>query len=577
MGGPTRTHWATATLPLLGVLAAVAIGVELRLRDPLSGPVLAAEDPYNHMALVREHVRDGTLDPLNTGSRLYPPGMHAYVAAVWAYTGLDLHELMRFGPVLLGALSIVGIAFLLWRFDGALAACVGAFGVAVAPEAITRTTMMAPTALDLALAPFFLYAVLEVVRGRLAWTAPMALLALFLVFAHPWFLTILALAGVAFTLLASVLPWPATRGPPPSARGLAAAAAVVGLSWALSVSGCGGWCGPGFDDVYPGGQRVGPLAPLIAGFAVLAAFVLVAGSRRVDGLFARAVPSATATGPRVAASLALAAFVGLGTVHAIRKGLPPLVDLDAMFGWPLLVLGAIAFVAVPFVAGPAAHMGAAVIAVTYPFVIYDPFDSPFWSHRTAAYLGIGLVLVLGVGAAAAARAAPHAARALQRTTRRGPSARTRATLVVALPLFVTAAIAGTVYASTPEPPHWYRLYDACEFGALGAIGANASATPAAILVTGDWQAKLVLAALTPDATRVWFKSDFFTSPKERDAMLHQGRPVWVVVDKHLRAETPGADTGFLQGPPWQPLGRWCGPNATGAPSLLAYAAPGTRR
>src|SRR5439155_17717230 len=112
----------------------------------------------------------------------------------WAYTGMDLFQLVRFGSVVMGAIGILGVALLLARFESVVAAVVGALGYAVAPEVIFRTTMMSPTALDLALLPFLLFPMLEVVRGRFRWAAPTALVVAFLAIAHPWILAILALA-----------------------------------------------------------------------------------------------------------------------------------------------------------------------------------------------------------------------------------------------------------------------------------------------------------------------------------------------------------------------------------------------
>src|SRR5688572_3762692 len=71
--------WSRLVLPLvvLAVAGAAAWGIALRLVDPLSTDVIPAEDPYTHLALTREHLRDGSIDGLNGPGAPYPPGLHA--------------------------------------------------------------------------------------------------------------------------------------------------------------------------------------------------------------------------------------------------------------------------------------------------------------------------------------------------------------------------------------------------------------------------------------------------------------------------------------------------------------------
>src|SRR5687767_374002 len=98
MNPVTPANFIAITLGVLGLTGAMYLGTDLRLIDPFASPVLPAEDTFNHMALVQEHVRDGSLDPLYPGGRLYPPGMHAWVAGAWSFTGYDLYQIMRFSP-----------------------------------------------------------------------------------------------------------------------------------------------------------------------------------------------------------------------------------------------------------------------------------------------------------------------------------------------------------------------------------------------------------------------------------------------------------------------------------------------
>src|SRR5688500_12071397 len=84
-------------LTVMAILSVVALAVVLRLADPLSSPVVPAEDPYTHMALVREHLRTGELDPMNTHETLYPPGLHGFLAVAVVLTGADLYDLTLYG------------------------------------------------------------------------------------------------------------------------------------------------------------------------------------------------------------------------------------------------------------------------------------------------------------------------------------------------------------------------------------------------------------------------------------------------------------------------------------------------
>lgn len=557
------------------VALAVALGAVLRVADPLSSSVIPAEDPYNHMALVREHLRNGELEPLNPGQTLYPPGLHAFIASAWVYTGADLYDLMRFGPVVLGAIGIVGMAVLLWRTAGPVAAVVGALALAVAPEAIFRSTMMSPTALDLAVLPFFLYAILRVLAGRLGWVGVAAPMAGFLAVSHPWLLGILGATGVAFLALAALLPWPSARGPPLTVPGIAGAVAVLG-------------CGLGLSLLMPGfGSTLGSASTrLVAvGISLCIASVVPAAlllrwrdRSRSEAWLMRGPPGPLA---RTVASALIAVSLAAMVAAAARGGMPEFIDLPRMFGWPILVLAAAALVALPFIAGPAANLGAALTAVTLPFTIFNPLDSAFLPHRTAIFLGLGLVLLCGVAASALARAASRGWPALVAALAPPSTLRLRRSSAVAVPAFLVAAlVAGSIYTATPDgyAGGWYRLYNECEIEALRDVAAQADADPDLVVLTGSWQAKLVLAALTEDSSRVWFNGDLYTSGETRDdlvaSMATAGRPLLLVVDRHLAAETPGADVGFTTQEPWQPSGSWCANMGVPYPRVTAFSTGG---
>ncbi|MHB8605422.1 MAG: hypothetical protein ACYDCK_09220 [Thermoplasmatota archaeon] len=570
MENPRRLAGLSIALAVLAVAAAIGLGISLRLVDPLSSPSLPAEDPYTHMAYVREDLRDGTLDPLVPGGTAYPPGLHAFIAAAWVFTGLDLYAIMRFGPVVFGAISILGVALLLGRGEGRVAAAVGALALALAPEAIFRTTMMAPTALDLAYLPFFMLALLELVRGRLAWAAVLTPFALFIVLAHPWLFALLGAAGGVFLALAMLLPWSASRAPRFSSTGVALALLIVSAGLAGSVASCWTGCGGAdFGDALSLGHvaSLGLIAYGIAGLGALLGVLLLLPFRPFLAVRKLLVPRRVPRVQRVIASVLLAVALVLVTLPAVKHGMPKFVDLHFMLGYPLLALAALAFVALPFVASPTALFGAALAIVTYPFVIYNPLASDFWPSRTAVYFGLAAVVLAGVAArallAAVAWLAPRAKRLAARTFRSPvKSARAPGRVALVLPaLVVGVLLAGAVYAETPAPyPTWYRLYGGCEFSALQDVAALAAASPHTVVVTGSWEAKVVLAALAPDASRIWYVGGFFSSETTRaklsTSLLDQGHSIIAVIEPHFASETP-ADLRFLSSPPWQPVSASC--------------------
>lgn len=595
MVGPTVSPWRSLVL-VVALAAAVVYGLTLRLEDPLSTNVVPAEDPYTHMALVREHLRDGSLDPLNGDGKLYPPGMHAFLAATIAYAGTDLYELTRLGPAFFGALGLLGIAILMTRFESLGAALAAVLALAIMPEAIFRTTMMSPTALDLALLPFFAFSILMTLQGRLAWAGPAAVLGLFLLFSHPWLFGILGVAGLGLVLLTTLLPWPAQRGPLLSPWGMVATIAIVGSGVALSLTGCYGACGPGFRDVLGPGS-----APTLLNLSVVVLLLSLAplGIKAMrPKAFDNLLPAQRAPTPFGARLLLSQAFL-VGVIALVwaakQEGFPPSVNLLHMVGWPILLLGGLGLVALPFRPTPAGHLGAALALGTLPFVVFDPFQSPFWSHRTAVYFGLGAALLVGVAFATLVQAGLALARRLPV----GPNANAAGTpavagapplaptpgrvapLVAVSGLFLLICLAGGAYAATPEPyPAWYRLYTGCEFDGLSEMADTSSALPGLLVITGTWQSKLVIAGMSENAGQVWYKPDMYTDEDERaniiQMMEQKGQPLVVLVDSRLAKEHPEIDPSFLESSPWTeyPLATQCttpiGPGATANTGLRAY-------
>jgi hypothetical protein len=141
-------------------------------------------------------------------------------------------------------------------------------------------------------------------------------------------------------------------------------------------------------------------------------------------------------------------------------------------------------------------------------------------------------------------------------------------------LLMTSLTAGSVYADTENAYHpWYRLFDACQMKDLEGLSKRGAAQPNATFISGDWESKLVLAALTPNASRAWFMPEFFLNPSKRAevvALAQPQHPLYVVVDEYARSETPGANLGFLHDAPWESLPAACR-DANGQPTLSFYA------
>jgi hypothetical protein len=589
MPGSTLTTWRSLGLAL-AIAAAAVYGLSLRLEDPLSTPVIPAEDPYTHMALVREHLRDGTLNALNPAGGLYPPGMHALLAATMAYTGTSLYDLVRVGPAVFGALGLLGVGILLARHESLGAAVAGTMALAIIPEAIFRTTMMSPTAVDLALVPFLALAIVETLQGRLAWAAGAAALAGFLLFSHPWVFGVLGIAGLGVILFATLLPWPASRGPPMTPWGLVATTAVIGTGIALSLNGCWGSCGPGFREVM-GSSAAGTVMELSYVVLALALLPLVVKSVKPKA-FNALLPPARPPAPfaaRLIMSQALLITVVFITYLSSQGPPPPFVHLPRMVGTPLLYLGGLGLVVLPFRPSPAGSVGAGLALGTYPFVVFNPFDSPFWSHRTAVYFCVGLAILVGTACAALVQGLMALSRRLPQMMAAGsavPDARPKAGVgpLVAISGTLLLALLGTgVVAATPGqyPGGWYRLYPECEFGGLREVAGLAADDPHLLVVTATWESKLVVSAFADENNRMWYKPDFYTSADERQKVIgmmeQQGHPIVVLVDSRLAKEHPEIDPSFLDGSPWTSVGAWCPagpqgnlPGSASAPPLRAY-------
>jgi hypothetical protein len=493
------------------------------------------------------------------------------------YSGADLYSLMRFGPVLFGALGIAGLALLLFRWDGALAAFAGALAVATMPEVIARTDMMTPTALDLAILPFLFLAMLEMLRGKLGWALPALLMTSFLIVAHPWVLAIVDLAGFGFLVLYLAFPWRAARGPPLTREGVAAAIAILGGGFGVAIATRWQASGTGFGELaLPVFGTAGNLGLVAVGMAALLAVALFflpymvrtrlpALNKRRNGTLVQAV-----------GVVALAAIVVELTMPAVQHGMPAFVDLPRMIGWPLLALAVLGLLMVPFAGSPALLTGAGLFLTAYPFTIYNPLNSDFWPARTAVFLGVGAAILAGGAVARLAEAAGLPAW-VARTwrARRGAAARptpragrTTALVATAMAVGVPALLVGSAYAGAvlatepaPYPGGWYRYFNQCEFDGLRHVADLLNQDPKAVGIADSWEAELVIAAFTDNSGRVWYKQDLFQPGFDHGnfAALRQ-RAVggtYVVVDRYLTENVGSASDGFLHQAPWTLIDQRC--------------------
>lgn len=554
MGGRAGSWTAAAALACIAAWA-----FWLRVRDPLLvNPVIPAEDPFTHIALAREHLATRSIAPLYPGSVVYPPGFDLLLALASAWTGVGFTTLAQTLPGLLGAIGVLGVAAVAWRAFGRSGAVLGSLVYALTPEVVFRGELLAPTALDLALMPLLLFGMAQVVAGRWHWMPAAAAAAVFETMAHPWALGLLAAGGALTIVLWLVrgtqlprLAWPA----------VAAAVALLGTLLAVSLTGCGGWCGAGFDEVVrpPAGLSLDRWAWTL-GLASWLPLAVVAVQR-----FRLRPRDATADDPPADRAAAPWRPAALAAVHALsllllvtvawRQGLPRFVS-PAAFGWPVLALAATGFVLCPFARHPLALAAAGIMWVTLPLVLFNPFHSAFWPHRTMAYLAVGCALAVAAAAPVVLGAAQDARGVMRPRVRRMlvPGALVAAALVIAGGGFAVAA-------ETPTAAPWYRLFDACQAGVLDGVATQARADPQALYLLGSWQSKLVVSAFGSNASRLWFAQDLMVQPLQRatvvDAAARAGRHVHVVIDTYTLAARPRVNLTGLDGSTWTTIRHEC--------------------
>ncbi len=315
--------------PLLGLLFVLGVALVARLREPLSSPILGAEDPFLHMVQAWDLAQGRGL-PAH-----YPPGFPALLAPFTFLGARAFYALARWGPPLLGVAEAGGVWLLARRHLGAWPALAGGLLVALMPENVFRTDLLFPTALDLALLPFLFLATLRAVEGSRAALAVAAGLGALLLVSHPWVVALLVLTLGTFTL--GVLARRHRR------RALPLAAATA--------TGCA---------------------------ALVAALTFLPGTWNPTSALLRHA------GPRL---------VSLVLHPSTLFPLPQYVDLPAMLTWGALVFAAAGALCVLAAPRPLGLLALTWTALLLPIVLVDWFGVWFIPHRTVAYLSVGVALL----------------------------------------------------------------------------------------------------------------------------------------------------------------------------------------
>lgn len=534
----------TAAIAAALLVGIVVLGVALRLHDPLSTRAIGAEDPYSHIVFTKEALERGWFgDSFHLGTSLYPPGLHALMGALAPAT-VGFYAFTRLAPVAFGALAILGTYVLARRMAGEAAGLAAALLVAVMPEHIFRTTLMFPTALDLALLPAWLLAFHLATRpegepgpSRAAAGILFVAMAPALAFNHPWLVPLttgpLALWLALRALRASPAPLRATW----RRMALPAAALVVSTAFAMAFR----WdeSDTGFADFLSKLPGLAPLADLdLAPVALFALLLVALGAAFALGAGATAVAARAAWPRAVRVGASAVAAVSLVALAPVLASHPPLhVSYKDMLGWVAVGLG-LAGVALALLRPSAlGDLGLALAVVLFPLTAINFFDGEFWPQRTVAYLCVAVALLAGHVA--------HVAHGLaSRATLR---ATTRHAAPVALVL-VTLLLASAFAAARPAPYPWYRLYTDDQFEAFEETAAVLEEHPDARVFVARWESALMVKALG-DPAQLWYSPEFFSSGGARDGQLGSVEgPAYVLVDHYTQraAEKGKFDLGFLQ-------------------------------
>ena len=578
--------------PLTGLLALallaviVAYGVYLRLQDPLSDPVMGAEDPYSHVVFTKESLEKGAFgDSFHLGTEMYPPGLHAFLGVLVSLSGVDFYQFARFVPIAFGAMAIVGMHVLAARLAGRwhervdaegrvverrfephhAAGLAAALVTAVLPEHVFRTNLLFPTALDLAILPAFLLAFLYAWEaGREAgslwpttlqgWCAVVffAVLVPPLAFTHPWVVPLFLIPTALFVALRTFRQIPDRTA---ALRSLATPAALVVLATAFAMAFRWDESDTGFSDFFAALPGMGWTTSIDLPGPVL--FVLLAG---VLGLLA--VPAlllvahasrlraGVRPGPRALVAAGIAGVLVL-LAFALSRDLPFEVSYVDMLGRVAIVLALAGLVAALVRPSPLGDLALALSVFLFPLTAINIFDSQFWPQRTVAYLCVGVALLAGHLVAVL-----HDLALARWTAGAGARARMPSRLLAPAALVASVLLVATPVFAMPAPGYpWYRLYSEAHMEGFRETVALLEKDADARVVAHGWQPALMVKTFG-DPNDVWYSPGFFKDANERRKVLNGiDGPAYVIVDKHLLKEAQEGkyDLRFLDGkrPVWQ--------------------------
>lgn len=549
-------------LPAILLLAGlVALALVVRFDDPLSSPVMATEDPYTHLVMTREHMERGYFaDSFHMGTTLYPPGMHGALGIFWGISGVDLYTFMLLAAPFFGAFATAGAFLLAYRFGGTAAGATAGALTALIPEHVLRTNVFFPTALDLALVPFLLWALMEAAEAererRVPWLVVAGALGAALTFAHPWVIP-LVMAPVGIYLVLRALSSEAAERKIAlrnAAVVIAVGAALVALAlrtrWKQSGSGFGDFAESSrFELVWDAAAAV--LNPWLAAVAVATLALAAAASRLRKPLVVRAILALGAAGALFVTVPVLATYPG------------PQVDYARQLGAVAIALGCLGVAAIPFwPQNRAALIGLSLALVAFPLTAVNVFQSAYLPHRTVAYLAIAVALLGGGLAALVERAVASA--------RLKGFALKRALPPAALGAAVVVALAGAAFApASARPEPWYRYYEEAEYEGFRDAAGLLSAQANAVVLSGDWRPNMMLKAFTPDLSRVWYSEEYFFEDGARHdwnkRAAENGYTLYVVLERYERERFGNAG--------WTSSG-WTLALETGDGALQVWRAPG---
>ncbi len=190
--GRDNSKVTPVTWIMLGCIALLALA--LRLREPLSSPIMGAEDPYLHMQRTWNLVQ-------GSFPRDYPVGFMILLAPFTLLGPDTFYLLARFLPALAGPVLCVGMFLFLRNYMLAPGALTASMFLAVMPEMIVRTNLLFPTAIDLAVLPFLFLAFFRLVEGQ-RWAMYAVIgMTLGLLLVHPWFVALMLPPMAAFGLI----------------------------------------------------------------------------------------------------------------------------------------------------------------------------------------------------------------------------------------------------------------------------------------------------------------------------------------------------------------------------------------